>query len=90
MSRVINMASDSRRHNESSGKQTCLKERSSIKWVIRLHSQSQQIIFVELSRRQQASEISQGIFYYPKTNETRGIYEQFLSQVQGYIGDYPD
>jgi pre-mRNA-splicing helicase BRR2 len=31
-----------------------------------------------------------GLIYYPKTRETRQIYESFLSMMQGFLGDQPD
>lgn len=31
-----------------------------------------------------------GLIYYPKTRETRQIYESFLSTMQGFLGDQPD
>ncbi|CAG9313946.1 unnamed protein product [Blepharisma stoltei] len=38
----------------------------------------------------QASSIPEGLLYYPKTAETRLIYESMLSMMQGYLGDQPN
>lgn len=34
--------------------------------------------------------VSGGLLYYPKTSETRAVYENMLSMMQGYLGDQPN
>lgn len=90
--KVIQMVSDHKRKNEPTGEADTLKGKIA-------HKMGDKASFAkptENTRRAftksvvRAFEVPQGVFYYPKTNETRGIYEQLLSQVQGYIGDSPN
>lgn len=87
--KVIQMEPENRRKNEPSGEADTLRGKISSKMGDKAFysrpTDSTKRSFN--THKAKTSEIPEGILYHPKTNETRSIYEQFLSIVQTYIGD---
>jgi pre-mRNA-splicing helicase BRR2 len=90
--RVIQMESENRKKGEPTGEADTLRGKISSKMGDKAYfskpTDTLKKAFVKPDKRAPV-DIPQGILYYPKTNETRSIYELFLSSVQTYIGDCP-
>lgn len=91
--RVVQLSSTKRSHDDPSGEGETLRgkisHRMGDKSSFSKPTESLKKAFNKTSQ-DSIKETLHSTLYYPKTNETRSIYEQMLSMTQHYIGDCPE